>query len=48
MKYYAEVLDNVIINIGTYDDQLPKGMVEITKQQAYEAQVGVTLLTELK
>ena len=47
MKYYAEVLDNVIINLGTYDNDLPEGLLEITKEQFETIQCGITLLTEL-
>ena len=47
MKYYAEILDNIIINLGTYDNELPEGMVDLHKQHYHIIECGKTLYTEL-
>jgi len=43
MKYYAEVLDNIIINLGTYEGELPEGMYDIEKTVYDTADCGETL-----
>jgi hypothetical protein len=47
MKYYAEILDNIIINLGTYDNELPEGMVDLHEQHYHTVFCGKTQYTEL-
>jgi hypothetical protein len=51
MKYYCEVLNNLIINKGTFDGELQivpnEEKYVITKEQYNNIEVGETLYTEI-
>jgi uncharacterized protein YdbL (DUF1318 family) len=51
MRYYAEILDNIVINIGTFAEEYyqeeEQEIIEITKEQFEQADVGEMTLEQL-
>jgi hypothetical protein len=52
MRYYAEILNDVIINIGTFTDTYHQTeeqiIIEITKEDFDNIEVGQTTIQELQ